>query len=129
MTVTFRSLAISDSLCASSVNDILSLKKELKDDTLMNLVVLTMQETGKSLDAVVKTLTDELYQNGRNFDQAAQALRAKAKAYSPEVQAEADRLIEAYELIMTSVYTWTCESPRYNMAQYRQADRSFVIPL
>ena len=112
-----------------SVNDILSLKKELKDDTLMNLVVLTMEETNKPLESVISTLTDELHQNGKNFDKAAADLRARAKSYSPTVQADVDRVIQEYEAIMTSVYTWTCESPRYGMAQYKQADKSFIIPL
>jgi hypothetical protein len=111
------------------VNDILSLKKELKDDTLMNLVVLTMEETGQSLPAVVNTLTGELHQNGKNFDNAAASLREKAKAYSQSVQADVEKVIEAYQLIITSVYTWTCESPRYGMARYKQEDGSFVIPL
>lgn len=111
------------------VNDILSLKKEIKDDTLVNLVVITMKETDKDLNTVIDLITDQMREGGRNFDQAAARMRFKAKALGPEVLADANKAIEAYELIMTSVWTWTMESPRYGLEKFRQEDGSFSIPL
>lgn len=111
------------------VNDILSLKKEIKDDTLMNLVVLTMEETGNNLESVINTLSGELVNCAQEFDSSANRMRVMAVEYGPKTQGDVENLIREYERIITAVFTWTCLTPRYGMAGYKQEDGSFSIPL
>ncbi|TLS28226.1 hypothetical protein PpBr36_01147 [Pyricularia pennisetigena] len=111
------------------VNDILSLKKEIRDDTLMNLVVLTMAETGNNLESVINTLSGELIKCGQNFDASSHRMRAMAAEYGPSTQRDVEKLITEYQRIITAVWTWTCLTPRYGMAGYRCDDGSFLIPL
>lgn len=120
-------------------NDLLSLKKELQTDCVINAVAATM-EPGMTLDMVVAELEARMRVAVKEFDDAASELIQKANS-SPY----AERYINGCRCIVTGTleFTWVkhpkplstiltpcrLRSPRYNILKLIQDDGSLKITL
>ncbi|KAG8674503.1 hypothetical protein FPOAC1_000471 [Fusarium poae] len=125
-------------------NDLLSLKKELQTDCVINAVAAIM-EPNMSLDMVVAELEARMRTAVKEFDDAASKLTK-----STEVEGETRLVIERYiegcrsvvtgTLEFTFVYPWRIHtrrlltsyritSPRYNISKLVQEDGSLKISL
>ncbi|GAB1315889.1 hypothetical protein MFIFM68171_06099 [Madurella fahalii] len=112
------------------INELFSLKKELKDGPFTNLIPITMWELGTDLSSAVRQVTQDIYNCIHDFDNSAFALRETTSKERGEANAEGlSRLIEAYQAIATSVFNFSVQSPRYGTLEDRREDGSFVIVL
>ncbi|KAK4103288.1 hypothetical protein N658DRAFT_514768 [Parathielavia hyrcaniae] len=86
------------------INELFSLKKELKDGAFSNLVPITIRSLGASLDGAVNMMIQEFHECIRIFDSNASALQTMATAEeSSDMPAHLTRLIGAYQAIATSL--------------------------
>ncbi|KAF4506300.1 hypothetical protein G6O67_006398 [Ophiocordyceps sinensis] len=112
------------------VNDLFSLRKEMQDDTLMNLVPITMQQQSLDLNSAAQQIVSKLYESIETFDCAAEALRkSTAQHFGAEAVAELGCLIEAYQTIATGVFSWTLQSSRYGVAECKKEHGRYDITL
>ncbi|KAI4600714.1 hypothetical protein KJ359_012876 [Pestalotiopsis sp. 9143b] len=110
-------------------NDLFSLKKEIRERSVTNLIPIMMAHSEKSLDAIMSELIGQLYASAERFDAAAAALRAKGQSYDAAVQAQLDRFIQTFETFQTGCFTFYVRSKRFKILDYKKEDESFVIPL
>ncbi|KAK0617423.1 isoprenoid synthase domain-containing protein [Immersiella caudata] len=112
------------------INELFSLKKELKDTIPLNLVAITMQSHNLDLESATRQIINSFYSHAHDFDRSASTLRSRV---TPPVgndnTKQADRLIGAYQALVTCVLTFSVESPRYGIQCDRQEDQSFRITL
>lgn len=110
-------------------NDLLSLKKELNDMTLISLIPIHIHESNASLDEIVGKLVWELQRSAETFDSAAKGLRLKAGRCGKGVVEETNRFIKTFESFQTGCFAFFANSKRFGVSKYRLPDGSFLIPL
>ncbi|KAK4232528.1 isoprenoid synthase domain-containing protein [Podospora fimiseda] len=111
------------------INELFSLKKELKDGALGNLAPITMHELGLDLDGATKVVVKELEDCLRGFDEKAEVLQTKAAKESEEMGEMMRKLVESYRAIITGTLNFSICSPRYGVLKYRKEDGSFEVEL
>ncbi|KAK3379488.1 isoprenoid synthase domain-containing protein [Lasiosphaeria ovina] len=110
-------------------NDLLSLKKEIRDMTLISLVPIHINARGTSLDEIVDELVREMQRSAASFDAAAEALRERARHYGQGVVGETRRFIDTFETFQTGCLAFYVKSRRFGVAEYQLPGGSFAIPL
>ncbi|KAK0649815.1 isoprenoid synthase domain-containing protein [Cercophora newfieldiana] len=110
-------------------NDLLSLKKEIRDMTLISLIPIHLHESDASLDEIVAKLAQELQRSADTFDATADGLRFKAGQYGKAVVSETNRFIETFESFQTGCFAFFAKSKRFRVAEDQLHDGSFSIPL
>ncbi|KAK0672007.1 isoprenoid synthase domain-containing protein [Cercophora samala] len=112
------------------VNELFSLKKELKDGPATNLIPIAMHDGNCDLAWTVKRLMDDYVYWGSEFRNIAARLRARVEEeYGGEIMEMVEKTIEAYEAVVTGILEFSVQSPRYGMKQYEREDGYFEIPL
>ncbi|KAI0008065.1 terpenoid synthase [Xylariaceae sp. FL0662B] len=110
-------------------NDLFSLKKEVKEDTPTNLIPIMMAKSGLSLESAIHELIEQMYSSARRFDLAVASLRSKGRGYDDSIQEQLERFIESFETFQTGCFTFFMNARRYRVADYKQEDGQFLIPL
>ncbi|KAM7195239.1 (-)-delta-cadinene synthase [Naviculisporaceae sp. PSN 640] len=125
------------------INELFSLKKELKDNTAhMNLIPITMHasEDSSNLEAAVQKIVKDIYAYAEDFLQKKELLRMSNVVHSatdqgipvPEALNEFDRLVAAYQAVVTGVLHSSMESPRYGILGDRLSEEEgggFLVTL
>ncbi|KAL2266157.1 hypothetical protein VTJ83DRAFT_5509 [Remersonia thermophila] len=111
------------------INELFSLKKELKDGAFGNLLPITMRELGTDLEGAVHHIIQDIDRCIQDYDRHASTMRSAAAQRHPESLGQVEKLIAAYQCIATAVLNFSINSPRYGLAKYRQADGSFLVEL
>jgi hypothetical protein len=131
------------SILQSLMNDMLSLKKELRTDCVINAVAAIM-EPGMSLDVVVAKLEERMKMAVNNFDDAANMLLRKTE-FQEQTHAIVKRYVDGCRSIVAGTLRFTYEyflspsrakltchrltSPRYNIHKLIEEDGSLKITL
>ncbi|KAJ4271811.1 hypothetical protein NW762_000517 [Fusarium torreyae] len=111
----------------SLLNDVLSLKKELRTDCVINAVTAIM-EPDMTLDAVVAELEKRMQRAVIEFNDAADKL-LKMTEPDEELQRIIGRYIDGCRTTVTGTLEFTLTSPRYNISKLIQKDGSLEITL
>ena len=82
-------------------------------------------------DSATKKIVEDLFGHVQDFDRNAASLRQRTATtqYEDETARQVDRLIDAYQALVTCVLGFSIESPRYGISGCRLEDGSFVIAL
>ncbi|KAF5568609.1 terpene synthase [Fusarium phyllophilum] len=99
------------SILQSLVNDMLSLKKELRTDCVINAVAAIM-EPGMTLDVVVAKLEERMKMAVNNFDDAANMLLHKTE-FQEQTHPIVRRYIDGCRSIVTGTLRFTLTSPSF----------------
>ncbi|KAK4643538.1 hypothetical protein QC761_0068880 [Podospora bellae-mahoneyi] len=117
-------------MIGARVNELFSLKKELKDGAAMNLVSIAMHDRNRDLAGAVGGILGDYGHWGCEFRNLATRFRARAKEeHGGEVMEMVEKTIEAYEAVVTAILEFSVQSPRYGIKQYQREDGYFEIPL
>ncbi|KAJ4327100.1 hypothetical protein N0V84_002488 [Fusarium piperis] len=108
-------------------NDMLSLKKELRTDCVIN-AVSALVEPGISLDEIVAQLEQRMRTAVKEFDEAAERLLGMAGS-DKDLTGLVRRYIDGCRATVTGILEFTLTSPRYNIAKLIQQDGSLEIIL
>ncbi|KAL2144271.1 hypothetical protein VTI28DRAFT_9408 [Corynascus sepedonium] len=112
------------------INELFSLKKELKDGAFGNLVPITMHALSLDLNGATRSLVQDIHDSIRIFDENASSIRTKIKPeQGPKVAEQWRQLTESYQTIATTVLNFSAQSPRYGLSKYRQEDGSYLVTL
>ncbi|RSL80390.1 hypothetical protein CEP51_006615 [Fusarium floridanum] len=111
----------------SLLNDMLSLKKELRTDCAIN-AVSALIEPGVSLDEVVAQLEQRMRMAVKEFDEAAERLLQMAGP-DDDLRGLVRRYIDGCRTTVTGTLEFTLTSPRYKIAKLVQQDGSLEIIL
>jgi hypothetical protein len=89
-----------------------------------------MRASDLDLEGAVQKVIQDIYTNIEAFGQNASVARAVV-ALEGETEAleQMDKLIGAYQAIITTVLHFSIQSPRYGVLKDRQEDGSFVVDL
>ena len=96
----------------------------------MNLIPITMHASDESfsLDLATATIVKGIFDCARDFEKQAATLRDGAVG-DDQVLSELDKLIAAYQAVVTCVLEFSIQSPRYGVLKDMQEDGGFVITL
>ncbi|KAI8691143.1 Terpene synthase [Fusarium sp. Ph1] len=111
----------------SLLNDMLSLKKELRTDCAIN-AVSALVEPGISLDEIVAQLEQRMKTAVKEFDEAAERLLQMAGP-DEDLAGLVRRYIDGCRATVTGTLEFTLTSPRYKIAKLIQQDGSLEIIL
>ncbi|KAL2162117.1 hypothetical protein VTH06DRAFT_7902 [Thermothelomyces fergusii] len=112
------------------INELFSLRKELRDGAFGNLVPITMRALGTDLEGATQALVQDIHSSIKDFDDNASALRSRiAPEHDAGVAEQLRRLTESYQGYATAVLNFSIQSPRYGLSKYRQEDGSYAVPL
>ncbi|EEY19972.1 conserved hypothetical protein [Verticillium alfalfae VaMs.102] len=109
------------------VNDILSLKKELRTMCLINAVSALMKE-GMDLQGSVDELMVRLVDSVARFDTAASVLE-RATEQAPMLNMTVQRYCDACRTMVSATYEFSLVSARYMLREFVAPDGSVHIPL
>ncbi|KAH7170869.1 isoprenoid synthase domain-containing protein [Dactylonectria macrodidyma] len=111
------------------VNDLLSLKKELRTDCVINAVTaLLAPSSDGGLDGVVAELQRKISRAVDDFDVAARELLGMVEGGEAQRGVVA-RYIDGCRAIVTGTLRFTLQSPRYNIAKLLKDDGTLEIVL
>ncbi|KAI1850953.1 hypothetical protein JX265_007278 [Neoarthrinium moseri] len=110
-------------------NDLFSLKKEMREGTVTNMIPILLSDTEKTLESAVTNVVDQLHSSAERFDAAVASLRNKGKAYDHNMQEGLERFIETFETFQTACHNFYIRSKRFGIMDYKQQDGSFLVPL
>ncbi|KFA72343.1 hypothetical protein S40288_09327 [Stachybotrys chartarum IBT 40288] len=108
-------------------NDVLSLKKELSTDCVIN-VVAALLGPGRTLDQVVDEVCGKIADAARDFDAAGEDL-LRAVGGDAEAVLAARKFIDGCRFIVTGTLDFTLTSPRYGIFKLLREDGSLEIVL
>ncbi|KAK4134773.1 terpenoid synthase [Trichocladium antarcticum] len=112
------------------VNELFSLKKELGEGAIANLIPVTMRALGASLESATRSVIQDISDCIESFDKNALAIRAKAAMHhAPGVENQILQLTKAYQALATTNLNFSIQTPRYGLLEGRQQDGSFVVGL
>ncbi|KAK0379815.1 hypothetical protein CMEL01_11421 [Colletotrichum melonis] len=99
-----------------AVNDLLSLKKEIAQQTVESIVPLLFRET-ESLDVAVSMVTEMIHKAITEFNHAAECLMAR---FSDDETSAANlkTYIDGCKYICTGNLTWSLQTGRYGLSQH-----------
>ncbi|KAK4034594.1 isoprenoid synthase domain-containing protein [Parachaetomium inaequale] len=105
------------------INELFSLKKELKDSAFGNLMPITMLASNSSLESATQGVIRDISNCIRDFDNDASAIQAKiAPGQEPGVAEQFGKLVGAYQAVATTVLNFSIQSPRYGLLKDRLED-------
>ncbi|KAK3292633.1 isoprenoid synthase domain-containing protein [Chaetomium fimeti] len=107
------------------INELFSLKKELKDGAFGNLIPITMRAMDSDLDGATQSLIQDIHKCVRDFDNNASVLQKDGVMEEEHLR----RLVGAYQAVDTSTLNFSIHSPRYGLHKDKQEDGSFVVTL
>ncbi|KAI3550444.1 hypothetical protein CABS01_13506 [Colletotrichum abscissum] len=99
-----------------AVNDLLSLKKEIAQQTVESIVPLLFRET-ESLDVAVSMVTEMIHKAITEFNHAAECLMAKFSD-DETLAANLKTYIDGCKYICTGNLTWSLQTGRYGLSQH-----------
>jgi len=111
----------------SAVNDILSLKKELRDNCVLSLIPVCVYN-GMELQTAIDTTWDFLKGVVERFEAAAKRLLE----FVGENSADYGRtvvFVDALRTTQTGNMLWSIETDRYGLAKHKREDGSMVVEL
>ncbi|KAL2172130.1 hypothetical protein VTG60DRAFT_131 [Thermothelomyces hinnuleus] len=112
------------------INELFSLRKELKDGSFGNLVPVTMRALNLDLEGATQALIQDIHSSINDFNDNASAIRSRiVPGQGFGVAEQLRRLTESYQAIATTVLNFSIQSPRYGLSNYRQEDGSYAVPL
>ncbi|KAG8160934.1 hypothetical protein KVR01_009198 [Diaporthe batatas] len=109
------------------INDILSLKKEIATDCVVNLVPV-LYKTGLSLDQVIPRLIEEMHASRDRLDSAAARLHSMTLA-DPQLNRDVMGFIDGIRIMDTGTLEYSVEAKRYDVRRYLQPDGALDIVL
>ncbi|KKY30693.1 putative terpene synthase [Diaporthe ampelina] len=109
------------------VNDILSLKKEIATDCVVNIVPV-LYKTGLNLDRVIPSLIDEMHASRDRLDSAAARLHGMTLA-DPQLNQHVMNFIDGVRIMGTGTLEYSIEAMRYDVRKYLQPDGTLDIVL
>lgn len=109
------------------VNDILSLKKEIATDCVVNLVPV-LYKTGLNLDRVIPRLIEEMHASRDRLDSAAARLHTMTLA-DPQLNHDVTMFINGIRIMDTGTLEYSIEAMRYGVRKYLQPDGTLDIVL
>ncbi|KAH6617911.1 isoprenoid synthase domain-containing protein [Chaetomium sp. MPI-SDFR-AT-0129] len=113
-----------------AVNDIFSLKKELKVGEFGNLIPIKMRALNMDLATTLESVVQDMHNLVRDFDRSASTIRKQLMLGEQHGLAEQfDRVVGAYQSIPTSTLGFSIQSPRYGMLKDKLEDGSFQVTL
>ncbi|KAH6616928.1 isoprenoid synthase domain-containing protein [Chaetomium tenue] len=107
------------------INELVSLKKELKDGAFGNLIPITMRASKMNLESATQSLTKDIQDCVRDFESNVVILRRNSGMDEEQLK----RLVQAYQVVDTATLNFSIQSPRYGILKDRQTDGSFVVTL
>ncbi|KAK4190827.1 hypothetical protein QBC35DRAFT_529691 [Podospora australis] len=107
------------------INELFTLKKKLENEAEC-LIPIIMEERNYDLEAATHSVVQQIYAAIKYVDEQTAAYKARCE---PDVAVKIDRLVEAYQTIITSTLHFCTSSPWYGLMSHRQEDGSFVITL
>ncbi|KAM7224053.1 Isoprenoid synthase domain containing protein [Rhypophila decipiens] len=116
------------------INELFSLKKELKDRTgHMNLILITMYGSRdlNNLDAAVQKIVNDIHSHAAIFNRLARTSQFR-RSPSQEAREQFDKMVAAYQAVVTAVLHFSIESPRYGILlkdRLPLADGGFLVTL
>ncbi|KAM7185975.1 Isoprenoid synthase domain containing protein [Rhypophila sp. PSN 637] len=113
------------------INELFSLKKELKDKTgHMNLIPITMYGSRDpiNLDAAVQKIVNDIHSHAAAFNRLAMTSQFRT-CRSQEVREQFDKTVSAWQTVVTAVLHFSIESPRYGILKDRLPDGGFLVTL
>ncbi|QYS98843.1 Terpene synthase [Trichoderma simmonsii] len=114
-------------LLISFINDPLSLKKELDQDCVLNVVsALMTPET--TLDDAIAQMLQKLKDAVQQFDEAAREFISQF-VHNDNLHSLARELVDQYRRIATGLLEFTLKSPRYKLAEHLNEDGSLEVVL
>ncbi|KAL2209813.1 terpenoid synthase [Sarocladium strictum] len=114
------------SILLSLLNDLLSLKKELRTDCVINAVAALMAEDN-ALEGVVADIIAKMEAAVASFDRVAEETENSAES---EGQRQSwGKYVDGCRSIVTGVLEFTLKSPRYKLASLLAEDGSLEITL
>ncbi|KAH6842917.1 isoprenoid synthase domain-containing protein [Chaetomium sp. MPI-CAGE-AT-0009] len=117
------------SLCVNKllilINELYSLKKELKAGAFGNLIPITMRALDSDLESATQSLIQDIHNCVRDFDKNASVLQTNAVMEQEQLR----QLVEAYQAVDTAVLNFSINSPRYGLLKDKQEDGSFAVTL
>ncbi|KAK6717359.1 hypothetical protein SNK03_000546 [Fusarium graminearum] len=111
----------------SLLNDVLSLKKELQTDCVINAVA-AMMEPSTTLDMAIAELEVRMRTAVEEFNNAASKLIKDTEA-EREIRSLVEKYVEGCRCIVTGTLEFTLTSPRYNISKLVQEEGSLKITL
>ncbi|KAL2017169.1 hypothetical protein VTK56DRAFT_2538 [Thermocarpiscus australiensis] len=109
------------------INELFSLKKELKDGACANLIPITMQALDFDLAQATQSVIQDVYHSIRTFNEESSALlREVAAEHGQGVADQLQQLIRAYQAIDTGVLVFSMDSPRYGLQKYRHEEDGVI---
>ncbi|KAI0404114.1 terpenoid synthase [Xylaria palmicola] len=115
------------SLNMSLVNDILSLKKEIKHGDVDSVVPILMYNRGLTVQEAIMDTCIEIQKNANRFDEAADALLKIVKDKEPEQSKELDKYITGCRYELTGNLIWSLVSPRYGFGDLPRDEHGGII--
>lgn len=108
----------------------------------MNLIPITMHvsEDPSDLDAAVQKIIKDIYAYAKDFQQKKELLRVSDVIHSakdqgipiPKAVDDFDKLVAAYQAVVTGVLHFSMESPRYGILEDRLSEEEgggFLVTL
>ncbi|CAN8101905.1 unnamed protein product [Discula destructiva] len=109
------------------INDILSLKKEIATDCVVNIVPV-LYNTGMPFKHIISFLIEKMIKSRDRLDSMADKLDMVTKA-DPQLNTNVMKFIDGIRIMDTGTLIYSIESPRYGVVKYVQADGSLDIVL
>ncbi|CAM1500430.1 Fc.00g095920.m01.CDS01 [Cosmosporella sp. VM-42] len=114
-------------ICIIIINDILSLKKEIVTDCVINLVPI-LQCEGKSLQQVIQDLIADLQDSRDRFDHFASELNSFVSGEEP-LAAALHKYLNGLRTNVTGTADYSFYSKRYGITQYLKEDGTLDLTL
>ncbi|KAJ3580283.1 hypothetical protein NPX13_g285 [Xylaria arbuscula] len=101
----------------SIINDLISLKKEMKAQSVVNSIAILFNQYN-DLDVVVQMSLDHTRQLVDLFDRTATEVLCSSDAYSAEELDAIRQVIDLMRTVNTGNLEWSLQAKRYGVAQY-----------
>lgn len=109
------------------MNDILSLKKEIATDCVVNIVPV-LYKSGQPLEEIIPHLTVEMHASRDRLDNMAARMDAMTRK-DAELNRNVMRFVDGIRRMVTGTLEYSIEAPRYGIRKYLQPDGTLAIVL
>ncbi|KAK4187687.1 isoprenoid synthase domain-containing protein [Podospora australis] len=111
------------------LNDLVSFRKEVAEDSYHSLIPVIMAENSCDLDTAVNIQLVHLQTVGNNLDNAANALANMVKNENAPTRVAVENYVNCFRTNITGNYWWSLMCDRYGITKYLQEDGTLIIPL
>lgn len=112
----------------SAVNDLLSIKKEIKRDAIDSLIPIIffhVNDIQTAVQQVVAFIQVEI----RAMDEAAESLSAKYRDFDAATQQQVSQFIDGCKFYVTGNLTWSLKTDRYDVGRLDEASGDVIMTL